>query len=185
MEEDIKILKKIKKETLNAAANAYTSSMSDIWRKEAKAIENILNRLEQLEKENEHLVRVAIETAFDKDNNDTEFLCRRLLTMGKIKLEDGVYKRNKLPYEEDGFTIDGILYDREKIFFIEDDKLDEYTKQLETEKEQLKAKIEQLEQAERVINDVVSHLEYYLIGRLDLKDSQEEFKKLLKMLKRD
>lgn len=94
------------------------------------AIKTLLEELNKLE-------RVAIETAFDKDNKDTEFLCRRLLAMGLIKLEDGVYKRNKLPYEENGFTIDGVVYDREKIFLIEDDKLDEYTKQLEKEKEKL------------------------------------------------
>lgn len=45
--------------------------------------------------------------------------------------------------------------------------------------------LNRLEQDERIINNVTSHLEYYLIGRLDLEDSQEEFKKLLKMLKRD
>ena len=50
MEEYIKILKKIKKETLNAAANAYTSSMSDIWRKEAQAIEKVLYQLGQDER---------------------------------------------------------------------------------------------------------------------------------------
>lgn len=45
--------------------------------------------------------------------------------------------------------------------------------------------LNRLEQDEKIINDVASRLEYYLIGRLDLKDSQEEFKKLLKMLKQD
>ena len=47
----------------------------------------------------------------------------------------------------------------------------------------IKMVLNRLEQDERVINDVANHLEYYLIGRLDLEDSQEEFKKLLKMLK--
>lgn len=76
------------------------------------------------------LSRVAIETAFDKQNEDTELLCRRLLAMGEIELKDGMYSRKPFDFEEH-FRIDGVEYDREKMFFIEEDKLDEYTKQLE------------------------------------------------------
>lgn len=81
-------------------------------------------------KEFEDLVRIAVETAFDTTNKDTELLCRRLLAIDKIKLKDGLYTRDPFDFEEH-FRIDGVEYDREKMFFIEEDKLDEYTKQLE------------------------------------------------------
>lgn len=81
-------------------------------------------------KEFEDLVRVAVETAFDEQNIDTELLCRRLLAINKIKLENGLYTRDPFDFEQH-FRIDGVEYDREKMFFIDEDKLDEYTKQLE------------------------------------------------------
>lgn len=81
-------------------------------------------------KEFEDLVRVAIETAFDEQNIDTELLCRRLLAIKRIQLKDGLYTRDPFDFEEH-FRIDGVEYNKEKIFFIEEDKLDEYTKQLE------------------------------------------------------
>ena len=65
MEEDIEILKKIKEQTLNASANACTGAMSDIWRKEARAIENILNRLEQDERVIEEMAEyIRVNTDF-------------------------------------------------------------------------------------------------------------------------
>ena len=45
--------------------------------------------------------------------------------------------------------------------------------------------LNRLEQDERVINNATTHLEYYLLGNSRFEDSQEEFSKLLKMLKRD
>lgn len=93
--------------------------------------------------EYEKLVQVAIETAFDKENSDTELLLRRLLAMGKIKLVDGQYSRDPLDYEKH-FRIDGIEYDREKMFFIKEDSLDEYTKQLEVKVKKLETEVERL-----------------------------------------
>lgn len=98
--------------------------------------------------EYEKLVQVAIETAFDKENQDTEFLLRRLLAMGKIRLVDGQYSRDPLDYEKH-FRIDGIEYDREKMFFIENDKLDEYTRQLEVKVKKLEEKVEILTKENR------------------------------------
>lgn len=114
--------------------------------------------------EYEKLVQVAIETAFDKENRDTELLLRRLLAMGKIRLIDGQYSRDPLDYEKH-FRIDGIEYDREKMFFIENDKLDEYTKQLETKVKNLEEKVKEvtdernnlswkLEQAQDKLNEL-------------------------------
>ena len=98
--------------------------------------------------EYEKLVQVAIETAFDKENRDTELLLRRLLAMGKIRLVDGQYSRDPLDYEKH-FRIDGIEYDREKMFFIENDKLDEYTRQLEVKVKKLEEKVENLTKENR------------------------------------
>lgn len=114
--------------------------------------------------EYEKLVQVAIETAFDKENPDTELLLRRLLAMGKIRLVDGQYSRDPLDYEKH-FRIDGIEYDREKMFFIKEDSLDEYTKQLETKVKNLEAKVKEvtdernnlswkLEQAQDKLNEL-------------------------------
>lgn len=95
-------------------------------------------------KEFENLVRIAIETAFDKSNKDTELLCRRLLAIKKIELKDGLYTRSPFDFEQH-FRIDGVEYDREKMFFINDDKLDEYTKQLEKKVEKYEWSIKELE----------------------------------------
>ncbi len=114
--------------------------------------------------EYEKLVQVAIETAFDKENRDTELLLRRLLAMGKIRLVDGQYSRDPLDYEKH-FRIDGIEYDREKMFFIENDKLDEYTRQLEVKVKNLEEKVKEvtdernnlsweLEQAQDKLNEL-------------------------------
>lgn len=81
------------------------------------------------------LIVVAIETAFDKMNPYTETLMRRLLAIEKIKLKDGKYVRDELDFEKN-WTIDGIRYEKEKMFFINDDKLDEYTRQLEKKVEE-------------------------------------------------
>lgn len=89
-----------------------------------------LEILEYYMQENEKLGRVAIETGFREVNKDCEFLFRRLLAMDFITLEDGMYSRKPFDFEK-SFRIDGLLYDKEKIFFLEDDRLDEYTKQLE------------------------------------------------------
>lgn len=89
-----------------------------------------LKILEYYMQENEKLGRVAIETGFREVNKDCEFLFRRLLAMDFITLKDGMYSRKPFDFEKQ-FRIDGLLYDKEKIFFLEDDQLDEYTKQLE------------------------------------------------------
>lgn len=89
-----------------------------------------LEILEYYMQENEKLGRVAIETGFREANKDCEFLFRRLLAMDFITLKDGMYSRKPFDFEK-SFRIDGLLYDKEKIFFLEDDQLDEYTKQLE------------------------------------------------------
>lgn len=110
--------------------------------KEAKTI---LNYIENLEKEYENLVRISIETAFDEKNEDTEFLLRCLLKQGKISLNKEKQEYEN-PQKDKEFDVIGIKFEREKCFLIEDDKLDEYTKQLEYKLENSisKEKIEEI-----------------------------------------
>lgn len=115
--------------------------------KEAKTI---LNYIENLEKEYENLVRISIETAFDEKNEDTEFLLRCLLKQGKISLNKEKQEYEN-PQKDKEFDVIGIKFEREKCFLIENDKLDEYTKQLEYKlensipKKKIEEKIEELE----------------------------------------
>lgn len=122
------------------------------------------NARDTIFQEFDKLVKIAIETAFDTYNEDTETLLRRLLALKRIELKDGLYTRNPLDFEEH-FRIDGIEYSREKMFFIEDDKVDEYTKQLETKVKNLEAKVKEvtdernnlswkLEQAQDKLNEL-------------------------------
>lgn len=122
------------------------------------------NARDTIFQEFDKLVKIAIETAFDTYNKDTEILLRRLLALKRIELKDGLYTRSPLDFEE-YFRIDGIEYDREKMFFIEDDKVDEYTKQLETKVKNLEEKVKEvtdernnlswkLEQAQDKLNEL-------------------------------
>ena len=72
-------------------------------------------------------------TAFDDMNKDTEGLLRVLLKQGEITLDEkGYYQRKDFDWEEN-LTMMGLMKKREKNFYIPDDSLDEYTKQLENQ----------------------------------------------------
>lgn len=101
------------------------------------------NARDTIFQEFDKLVKIAIETAFDTYNEGTETLLRRLLALKRIELKDGLYTRNPLDFEEH-FRIDGIEYSREKMFFIENDKLDEYTRQLEVKVKNLEEKVKEV-----------------------------------------
>lgn len=85
-----------------------------------------------------NLVKVAIETAFDDKNKDTELLLRVLFKQKQIKLKDGNYIN---PIRHKTFRVLGIQYEREKVFLIDDDKLDAYTRHLEEQNEYLKKQL--------------------------------------------
>lgn len=87
------------------------------------AIENLLQAYTGL-------VKVSTETAFDTVNEDTEFLCRLLLKQGQIEFNKEKFEYIN-PRQNKEFEVNGIMYTKEKIFFINDDELDDYTKQLE------------------------------------------------------
>ena len=53
MEEDIKILENLKEDTLKACkCSLASSSEKEEWKKEVQAIENLINRVKELEEEN-------------------------------------------------------------------------------------------------------------------------------------
>lgn len=98
------------------------------------AIQDLIARNKELEEKYKRLSIEAQATAFDDDNKDTEGLLRVLLKQGEIFLdENGYYKRQDFNWEENMYML-GLMKKREKMFYIPDDEcLDEYTKQLESQ----------------------------------------------------
>ena len=129
-EEDIKILENYL-EDLDIMM-AYDKNEKDINIKQA--LENLIQRNKELEEKYKRLSIEAQATAFDDKNKDTECLLRVLLKQDKISLdENGYYKRQDFDWEENMFIL-GLMKKREKTFYIPDDEcLDEYTKQLESQ----------------------------------------------------
>lgn len=93
-------------------------------------IEDVINSIREYKSNYDKLTKVAIETAFDEQNNDTEFLLRVLLSQHKIEF-DNEKKEYVNPQQNKEFEVNGIMFTKEKIYLIDDDKLDEYTEQLE------------------------------------------------------
>lgn len=100
-------------------------------------VEAIDMLLKLYQEEKDKYKRLSIEaqaTAFDDINQDTEGLLRVLLKQGEITLDEkGYYQRKDFDWEEN-LTKMGLMKKREKCFYIPDDEcLDEYTKQLESQ----------------------------------------------------
>lgn len=93
------------------------------------------HRLEngRLRAEYNELVRFVLEDAFNDLNENMEGTLRCLLKQGIIKLQNNHYIRNDLPIEDDGMYLIGIPHKRERVYFLEDDEIDDYTKSLEQE----------------------------------------------------
>ena len=104
--------------------------------KQLKNAENIGDIIKENKELKEKYKRLSIEaqaTAFDDMNKDTEGLLRVLLKQGEITLDEkGYYQRKDFDWEEN-LTMMGLMKKREKNFYIPDDSLDEYTKQLENQ----------------------------------------------------
>lgn len=92
------------------------------------------NQIKEIQEKYKRLSIEAQATAFDDVNKDTEGLLRVLLKQGEITLdENGYYQRRDFDWEENMFML-GLMKKREKNFYIPDDEcLDEYTKQLESQ----------------------------------------------------
>lgn len=87
---------------------------------------------EQRDIEYAQLVKASEQIAFNERNNYTEDLLRCLLKQGNIELINGMYHRKDFDYEkENNITIVGEMKVREKVFYLDEDSLDEYTMQLE------------------------------------------------------
>lgn len=121
MEEDIKILEeKLKDGTIYVNCGNTTD----------KALEHLIKAYKELEEKYEKLSKIAIETTFDGSNNDTEFLARTLLKQGKI-LFNNESKMYVNPHTDEEFEVYGMMFEKEKCYLLDDDKLDDYTHQLE------------------------------------------------------
>lgn len=86
------------------------------------------NKLYDLEEENEHLKFHLNDVVFDEHNIDVELGARLLRKLGYCDFDDVrqvyVNKHNNEPFMQEEV--------KEKAFYIQDDKLDDYTQQLES-----------------------------------------------------
>ena len=115
----------------------------------------------QLKDDYKKLSSEAQATAFDSRNVDTELLLRVLLKQKQITLENGMYQRQDFDYEP-SITVIGKMKKKDKTFFLSDDSLDEYTKQLEHQ-------LEEYEQIKTILNkyNTTNETPYDLIMNLD------------------
>lgn len=97
------------------------------------------------------LVYIATETAFDEVNHDTEFLLRTLLLQNRINFNEES-KQYQNPNWDESCERNGIKFEKEKIYFINEDKIDEYTKQLEY---QLKEKDKRITELENMLKPIL------------------------------
>ena len=99
------------------------------------------------------LVFIATETAFDEANHDTEFLLRTLLLQHRINFNEES-KQYQNPNWDKEFEINGIKFEKEKTYLINEDRVDEYTKQLEYQLKEKDKKITELENILKPILDL-------------------------------
>ena len=99
------------------------------------------------------LVFIATETAFDEVNHDTEFLLRTLLLQHRINFNEEK-KSYQNPNWDKSCEVNGIKFEKEKIYLINEDKIDEYTKQLEYQVKEKDEKIKELEKMLKPILDL-------------------------------
>lgn len=97
------------------------------------------------------LVYIATETAFDEVNRNTEFLLRILLLQHRINFNEES-KQYENPNWDKSCEINGIKFEREKTYLINEDRVDEYTKQLEY---QLKEKDEKIIELENMLKSIL------------------------------
>ena len=128
----LKVFKLLRKDDEEGHSSSYELQWEDII-----FIEDLIKKYNQLKKDYKRLSIEAQATAFYDRNEDTECLLRVLLKQGQIKLDKkGYYKRKDFNWEKN-LTQMGLCKKREKTFiFSDDDVLDEYTKQLESQLEE-------------------------------------------------
>ena len=99
------------------------------------------------------LVFIATETAFDEANHDTEFLLRTLLLQHRINFNEES-KQYQNPNWDKRCEINGIKFEKEKTYLINEDRVDEYTKQLEYQLKEKDKKITELENMLKPVLDL-------------------------------
>jgi len=119
---------------------------------------------EELEKENEILKHRLNDIIFDDANDDVELGARYLRKIGYIGFDEErkVYlnKHNKEPFWQND--------EREKNYYIKDEELDDYTKQLECKLQQKENIIKEVrEYANTDKNCVPKHIKDYINNLLD------------------
>ena len=107
------------------------------------------------------LVFIATETAFDEANHDTEFLLRTLLLQHRINFNEES-KQYKNPNWDKSFEVNGIKFEKEKIYLINEDRVDEYTKQLEYQLKEKDKKITELENMLKPVNKLEDNIEKFI-----------------------
>lgn len=108
-----------------------------------------------------NLVYIATETAFDEANQNTEFLLRTLLLQHRINFNEES-KQYQNPNWDKEFEINGIKFEKEKIYLINEDRVDEYTKQLEYQLKEKDKKITELENMLKPVNKLKDNMEKFI-----------------------
>lgn len=108
-----------------------------------------------------NLVYIATETAFDEANQNTEFLLRILLLQHRINFNEES-KQYQNPNWDKEFEINGIKFEKEKIYLINEDRVDEYTKQLEYQLKEKDKKITELENMLKPVNKLKDNMEKFI-----------------------
>ena len=99
------------------------------------------------------LVYITTETAFDEANHDTEFLLRTLLLQHRINFNEESKQYQNLNWDK-SCEINGIKFEKEKTYLINEDRVDEYTKQLEYQLKEKDKKITELENMLKPVLDL-------------------------------
>ncbi len=99
------------------------------------------------------LVYIATETAFDEVNHDTEFLLRTLLLQHRINFNEESKQYQNSNWDK-SCEINGIKFEKEKTYLINEDRVDEYTKQLEYQLKEKDKKITELENMLKPVLDL-------------------------------
>ena len=107
------------------------------------------------------LVFIATETAFDEANHDTEFLLRTLLLQHRINFNEES-KQYQNPNWDKSFEVNVIKFEKEKIYLINEDRVDEYTKQLEYQLKEKDKKITELENILKPVNKLEDNMEKFI-----------------------
>ena len=108
-----------------------------------------------------NLVYIATETAFDEANQNTEFLLRTLLLQHRINFNEES-KQYQNPNWDKNFEVNGIKFEKEKIYLINEDRVDEYTKQLEYQLKEKDKKITELENMLKSVNKLEDNMEKFI-----------------------